>query len=179
MKATRPQGVPTPLKIVIVTINCLLVLQYLLGMIVNLFDTLPFATIDLKRGSFLEKTGMGFAYARTSPILSLQLHWLNASLLIVASIVLIILGAKARNKVVWLLALLLSLIFSVATVSGASFIAYEGNNYYSFSMATAFIVASIFAVFLLLYAFVSGQRQRPQGPQPRDEEIAPGRAANR
>ncbi len=62
------------LKIVIVTTNCLLVFQFLLGMIVNLFFTIPFDQIDVTSGSFVEKTGLAFGYARTSPILALQLH---------------------------------------------------------------------------------------------------------
>ncbi len=157
MKTTRQHGALAPLKIVIVTTNCLLVLQFLLGTIVNLFGTLPFDTIDVKSSSFLEKTGLAFAYARTSPILSLQLHWLNACLLILASIGLIILGVKAQKKMVWILAVLLSVIFSVATVSGAAFLAYAGNNYYSFSMATAFITAAILAVFLLFSIFSNGK----------------------
>ena len=159
MKTTRQKGVLAPLKIVIVITNCLLVFQFLLGTMVNLFASLPFETIDVKSSSFLAKTGLAFAYARTSPILSLQLHWLNACFLIVASIALIILGVKAQKKGVWILAVLLSVIFSVATVSGAAFIAYAGNNYYSFSMATAFITAAILAVFLLFSIFSTGKRK--------------------
>ena len=61
------------------------------GMIVNLFATIPFDQIDVAGGSFIEKTGLAFGYARTSPTLSLQLHWLNACLLILASVTLLIL----------------------------------------------------------------------------------------
>ena len=136
---------------------------------VNLFASLPFETIDVKSSSFLEKTGVAFAYARTSPILSLQLHWLNACLLIVASIALIILGVKAQKKVGWRLAVLLSVLLSVAPVSGAAFIAYAGNNYYSFSMATACIIAAILAVFLLFSIFSTGKGkiQTEKGSQER------------
>jgi len=153
MKTIRQPRVLVALKIVIVATNCLLILQFLLGMIVNLFASIPFDQIDLQSGSFVEKTGIAFGYARTSPFLALQLHWLNACLLILASITLLILGVKAHQKVVWILALALGLILTVATLSGAAFIAYAGSNYNSFSMATAFIIAAILAVFLLFAIF--------------------------
>jgi len=158
MKTTRQQHQLRPLKTSIVITNCLLVVQYILGMTINLFYNIPFDSIDLKNGSFVEKTGLAFGYARTSGFLSLQLHWLDACLLIVMSIILFVLGIKVRAKVVWVISILLFLIFSVATVSGAAFIAYAGSNYYSFSMATAFILASILSVYLLFYAFTSAHR---------------------
>ena len=157
MKTTRQQRVLVALKIAIVTTNCLLVLQFLLGMIVNLFATIPFNQIDVTGGSFVEKSGLAFGYARTSPLLALQLHWLNACLLILASIALIILGVKVQRKLVWILAFLLCVIFSAATVSGAAFIAYAGSNYYSFTMATAFIIAAVLAVCLLFAIFSKGR----------------------
>ncbi len=153
MNTTGRHAVLLSVRICIISINCLLVLQYLFGMIVNLFATIPFDAIDIKSSVFVEKTGIALGYARTSSILALQLHWLDASLLILLSITLIILGVKSHKKLVWILASILCLIFSVATVSGAAFLAYAGNSSFSFSMATAFIIASILAVFLLLYAF--------------------------
>lgn len=125
----------------------------MLGMILNLFASIPFDTINIKSGSFLEKTGLALGYARTSGVLALQLHWLNASVLILLSIVLIILGLKAHKKILWILAILLCVIFSVATISGGAFIAYAANDYYSFSMATAFIVATVISIWLLFSAF--------------------------
>jgi hypothetical protein len=97
------------------------------------------------------------------------LHWLNACLLILASITLLILGVKAHQKVIWILALAMGLILTVATVSGAAFIAYAGSNYYSFSMATAFLIAAILAVFLLFAIFSRkkmhiGREKEPQEP---------------
>ena len=174
MKTTRQQRVLVALKIVIVATNCLLILQFLLGMIVNLFSNIPFDQTDVSSGSFVEKTGLAFGYARTSPFLALQLHWLNACLLILASIALIILGVRAQKKLVWILAFLLSVIFSVATVSGAAFIAYAGSNYYSFSMATAFIIAAILAVFLLFAIFSKRKVKTPtyQGPQESFESMS-------
>ena len=169
MQTTRQSRVLVALKIVIVAASCLLVLQFLLGMLVNLFATIPFDQIDLTSGSFVEKTGIAFGYARTSPILSLQLHWLNACLLILASIALIILGVKAQKKLIWILSLALSLFLTIATVSGAAFIAYAGSNYYSFSMATAFILAAILAVFLLFAIFSQKGMKTPgekEAPEP-------------
>jgi hypothetical protein len=150
-------------------------------MIVNLFATIPFDQIDVKSGSFVEKTGLAFGYARTSPLLPLQLHWLNACLLILASIVLVILGVKAKKKIVWILALVLSVIFSVATVSGAAFIAYAGSNYYSFALATAFIIAAVLAV-CLLFAIFSKRKLKTttyQGPQESFESMSSGKIANK
>jgi len=155
MQTMRQQRVQSSIKVILIFLNCLLVLQYVLGMIVNLFGDIPFDQIEKNTGSFLEKTGLAFGYARISPFLALQLHWLNACLLILASIALIILGAIVHKKTIWILALLLSLIFSAATISGASFIAYAGNDYYSFSMAVAFIIAFIIDIFLLFSVFVS------------------------
>lgn len=170
MKTTGLPHVLVALKIVIVATNCLLVLQFLLGMIVNLFATIPFDQIDVAGGSFIEKTGLAFGYARTSPTLSLQLHWLNACLLILASVTLLILGVEAHQKVVWILALAMGLILTAATVSGAAFIAYAGSNYYSFSMATAFIIAAILAV-LLLFAIFSRKTQTPGEKEPREPVV--------
>ncbi len=76
---------------------------------------------------------------------------------------------------------MLSLIFSVATVSGAAFIAYAGSNYYSFSMATAFIIAAILAVFLLFSIF-SQKKMKTQiekEPQESVEERSSRATANR
>jgi hypothetical protein len=138
------------LRNLVLTINGLLLVQYLLGITVNLFATLPFDRIDPAAGSFLQRTGAGFAFAREAAFLPLQLHWLDASLLILASLVLLVGGVRARRRLIWALALTLFLIFSVATLSGAAFIGYAGNNVYSLSMATAFIVATAVSVFLLV-----------------------------
>ena len=151
MKRTEQHHMSVFIRSLIVIINILLVVQYLFGMLLNLFYNIPFDTIDLKKGSFIEKTGLAFGYARTSAIIILQLHWLNASILILASLILLVLSIKASKTFIWILALMLTLIFSIATVSGAAFIAYAGNNYYSFSMAAAFIIASIISTCLLLY----------------------------
>lgn len=155
MKTTVEYNISFFIKVMVVIINSLLVVQYMLGILLNLFYNIPFDTVDLKKGSFIEKTGLAFGYARTSAITTLQLHWLNASILILASFILLILGIKAGKTLVWVLTLILVLIFSVATISGAAFIAYAGNNYYSFSMATAFIIASIISVCLLLYSLLT------------------------
>lgn len=158
MRTTKQQYQLRPIKVFVVITNCLLVVQYILGMTINLFYNIPFDSIDLKDGSFVAKTGLAFGYARTSDFLSLQLHWLDACLLIIMSIILFALGIKVRAKIVWKASLLLFLIFSVATVSGAAFIAYAGSNYYSFSMATAFIIASILCVYLLFYVYTNTHR---------------------
>lgn len=141
----------------VLTLNCLLVVQYLLGMTINLFATIPFDTIAPHASSFWEKTGLGFAYAREAAFLPLQLHWLTASLLILASLVVLVTGVRSHRKVVWGLALVLFVIFAVATFSGAAFIGYAGNSYYSLSMATAFILASIVSVFLLFHVLTHRQ----------------------
>lgn len=58
----------------VLLINGLLVFQYLLGMMINLFATIPLDTNDAPARSFLERTGLGFAYAREAAFLPLQLH---------------------------------------------------------------------------------------------------------
>lgn len=60
------------------------------------------------------------------------------------------------------MALLLLATFVVATFSGAAFIGYAGSPYYSMSMATAFITASLVSVCLLCCVLREGHRRQRQ-----------------
>jgi hypothetical protein len=166
------------LRNLVLTINDLLIVQYLLGITVNLFATIPFDRIDPFAGSFLQRTGAGFAFAREAAFLPLQLHWLDASLLILASLVLLIAGVRARRRLIWALALTLWVTFSVATVSGAAFIGYAGNNYYSLSMATAFIVATAISVFLLVHVLRDSTARDQRMVSPAHTDAALSESAN-
>jgi hypothetical protein len=108
----------------------LLILQYILGMMTNMFVKFPDSGTP---GQFWE-----FAWRQ----LPLALHIIVGTLLILGSIVLVVRAIRVKNTT-WIIASSVGcLAILVAGSSGASFIP-TPKDLYSFMMAIAFIVAFV------------------------------------
>lgn len=105
-----------------------LVVQYALGMYVNLFVTFPDNATQTQSWEF----------ARSQP--ALLAHIILAALILIGAIVLCIRSARYRSKS-WIWASLIGLLAVLAAgASGAQFIPTQ-TDLYSYSMSLAFLIA--------------------------------------
>jgi hypothetical protein len=117
-----------PLRIQAMVLIGFLVLQYLVGMYVNLFVPFPENAT----------AGQLWEFAWGSP--ALAAHIIIAILILIGSIVLCIRAARRREKV-WVWTSLIGLLaILAASFSGASFIPSQ-TDIYSYSMALTFLIA--------------------------------------
>jgi hypothetical protein len=115
----------------------LLIVQYVLGMLVNLL--VNFNGVFIAGSSFFEKAALGVGYASTAGWM-LEAHLTVAPIIIILAIILIVIGAREKELWLWVRALSLVLMFVIAGLTGAAFVGYQ-NSYYSLAMALAFLVA--------------------------------------
>lgn len=95
--------------------------------------------VDIHGSSFSEMIDAALAYASTAGGL-LTAHWLNASILLLSSAVLLMVGIVRKRTWLWSHALVLVLAIVAGAFGGAAFIAYK-SDLFSFLMALAFPVA--------------------------------------
>ncbi|MGH7141215.1 MAG: hypothetical protein ACREGH_01085 [Minisyncoccia bacterium] len=140
------------LKILSVLLVVFLVLQYVLGMVVNMFDN--FNNLQIPGNSFFEKIGLAYAYVHSSAAgIVLELHFFNACFLLAIALILMIVGIRKHIRYVWVYSLLILITLFVAANSGAAFLASSQNDYYSLSMALSFLLGFGLSLVLCIRIF--------------------------
>jgi len=138
-------------KFLSVLLLILLPLQYFFGMAVTLFDN-TLDNVQIPGTGFFERSRLAFDYAQKHGSLMLQLHYWNASLLLLVGLALLFVGIALRNKSIWIQTLLFDLVLFATAHFGAAFIAYH-DEYYSLAMAAGFLVALGLAISICVSAF--------------------------
>jgi hypothetical protein len=118
----------------------LLAVQFLIGMVVNLFVTVPATHPGAQAPNYFVGVAQGVAWALASSTWSLKLHAVVGLLLFLAALALIGLAIVARRRA-WIVAAVLGLLgIMAAGFNGASFMNY-GENFSSLLMSVGFLVA--------------------------------------
>ncbi len=110
-------------------LSLLLPLQFLLGIWVNLFVTVP----DPIVGSFFA-TGGGIV---------LVVHILNALTIATLSIVAVVLARRLKSLVPFRLSIIATLFVFLAIASGITFVFFGQNDAFSFTMAIGFVFSVV------------------------------------
>jgi hypothetical protein len=131
-----------------------LVLQYILGMGVNLFVKIPDTHPGTNASGYFSGVVQGIDWSIFSGLILLAAHVVVGLGLVFFSIVLVIIAIRSREKI-WIVSTLVAALFVlIAMFNGASFINYN-HDFSSMIMATAFIIAFV-AYSIVLY------RTKPQ-----------------
>jgi hypothetical protein len=120
----------------------LLAVQFLLGMVVNLFVTIPTSHPGAGAPEYFSGVAAGVAWALAHSDWWLRLHAVDGLLLFLDSLALIWLAVTARVRA-WIVTSLVGWIGVVAAgFNGASFMNY-GHNFSSLLMSIGFLVAVV------------------------------------
>jgi hypothetical protein len=133
---------PSMLRTITATTLILLVVQFLLGMVVNLFIQLPSVHPGAQAPEYFSGVVQGVAWALVHSQLGLLLHVVVGLLLGIASFVLLGLAIASRRRA-WIITSILGWIGIVgAGFNGASFLNY-GHDFSSLLMSIGFILALV------------------------------------
>lgn len=120
----------------------LLAIQFLIGMLVNLYVQVPSAHPGANAPEYFSGVAQGVAWALVQAPLALLFHTIVGLLLFLASLVLIGLAIAARSRA-WIITSVLGFIGILgAGFNGASFLNY-GHDFSSLLMAIGFLLAVI------------------------------------
>ncbi len=120
----------------------LLAVQFLIGMLVNLFVTVPTIHPGANAPEYFSGVVQGVLWVLGHGDLWLLLHAITGLLLFLASLILMVLAIMARRRA-WIITSILGFLGVVAAgFNGASFLNY-GHNLSSLLMSIGFLVAVI------------------------------------
>jgi len=120
----------------------LLAIQFLIGMVVNLFVQVPSAHPGVGASNYFQGVVQGVAWALVHAPLALLFHVILGLLLFLASLLLIGLAIVSRRRA-WIVTSLLGWLgIMAAGFNGASFLNY-GHDFSSLIMSTGFLLAVI------------------------------------
>jgi hypothetical protein len=118
----------------------LLALQFTIGMVVNLWVTLPASHPGANASNYFAGVVQGDAWALVTNDWSVQLHVIGGILIFVGAILLLV-AAILRREALWIWVASLGLVGVMAAgFNGASFLNY-GHNFSSLLMSAGFVVA--------------------------------------
>lgn len=130
------------LRIITVVILLLLAIQFLIGMLVNLFVTIPSSHPGTKAAEYFSGVVLGDVWALTHGQLPLVLHVITGILLFLGASIVIGLAIASRRRA-WIVTAVLGWLGIVtAGFNGGSFLNY-GENFSSLLMSIGFLLAVI------------------------------------
>ncbi len=146
-QATSSHSVSTrrplsPLRTITAIILMLLAVQFLVGMLVNLFVQVPSVHPGVNAPEYFSGVAQGVAWALVHAPLWLQLHAIVGLLLFLSSLILLGFAIAARRGA-WITISVIGLIGIMgAGFNGASFMNY-GHDFSSLLMSIGFLLAAI------------------------------------
>lgn len=133
---------PSSLRVIDAILLVLLGVQFLFGMLVNLFVTVPAVHPGTNAPEYFSGVVQGVAWALFNAQWQLLIHVVLGLLIFLLSIVLLILAIVSRRGA-WITVSILGFIGVVgAGFNGASFLNY-GHNFSSLLMSVGFLLAAI------------------------------------
>ena len=130
------------LRTITVIILVLLAVQFLVGMLVNLFVQVPSVHPGANAPEYFSGVVQGVAWALLHAQLWLQIHAIVGLLLFLASLILIGFAIAARRRA-WIIVSVLGLLgIMAAGFNGASFMNY-GHDFSSLLMSIGFLLAAV------------------------------------
>ena len=120
----------------------LLAIQFLAGMVVNLFVVVPAVHPGTSASSYFVGVAQGVAWALGNTVLALRLHVIIGLLLFLDALALLGLAIAARRRA-WIVATVFGLLgIMAAGFNGASFMNY-GHDFSSLFMSIGFLIAAV------------------------------------
>ena len=133
---------PSRLRTVVVITLILLAVQFLIGMVVNLYVQIPSVHPGADASDYFVGVVQGIGWVLEHGTLALWIHTTVGLLLVLASFILLGLAIVSRQRV-WILISVLGLLGIVgAGFNGASFLNY-GHDFSSLIMSSGFLLAVI------------------------------------
>lgn len=129
-------------RVLLATILGLLGLQFLLGMLANLFVTVPAVHPGANASEYFSGVAQGVIWALGNAVAALRLHVIVGLLLFLAAIWLLVLAIAARRRGRIVVAAVGLFGIFAAGFNGASFMNY-GHDFSSLLMSLGFLVAAI------------------------------------
>src|SRR5258708_15028056 len=120
----------------------LLAVQFLIGMVVNLFVQVPSAHPGVDASNYFQGVVQGVAWALVHAPLALLFHVILGLLLFLASLLLIGLAIASRRRASIVTSLLGWLGIMAADFNGPSFINYCWHNFISLIISIGFLLAA-------------------------------------
>jgi hypothetical protein len=134
---------PASLHVITTIILILLAAEFLIGMLVNLFVTVPSAHPGVNPSNYFVGVAQAVVWALFNAPWQLLIHVVVGLLLFLLSIVLLVLAIVSRRGA-WITISALGLIGIMgAGFNGASFMNYGGPNISSLLMAIGFLLAAV------------------------------------
>ncbi|HEX9057714.1 MAG TPA: hypothetical protein VF818_09295 [Ktedonobacterales bacterium] len=119
-----------------------LALQFLVGMVVNLYVQIPASHPGTNAPEYFSGVAQGVVWALSDGAWSLKLHAVVGLLLFIAAIVMLVFAIMLRRRA-WIIATVVGLLgIMSAGFNGASFMNY-GHDFSSLIMSTGFLIAVI------------------------------------
>lgn len=141
-RAESTHAASRALRSVCAAILLLLAIQFLAGMVVNLFVTLPAVHSGTNAPEYFSGVAQGVVWALTAGGWELQLHAVLGLVLFLAAIALLLLAIAARQRA-WIISAGIGLLgIMAAGFNGASFLNY-GHDFSSLLMSIGFLVAVV------------------------------------
>jgi hypothetical protein len=135
-------GAARGFRIVTALTLALLAIQFLAGMLVNLFIQIPDAHPGTNANEYFSGVVQGIFWAVTQGAVALRVHVIIGLSLFLASLALLALAIAARRRAYIISAVFGWLGIMAAAFNGASFINY-GHDFSSLFMATGFLIAVV------------------------------------
>ncbi len=140
-------------RVLLAAILALLGLQFLLGMLANLFVTVPDAHPGRNAPEYFSGVAQGVIWALGNAVAALRLHVIVGLLLLLAALWLLALAIAARRRS-WIIVAVLGLVgIMAAGFNGASFMNY-GHDFSSLLMSLGFLLAA--AAYVIGYGTPDG-----------------------
>ena len=155
---SSPKELERRYRLLLSAILALLGLQFLLGMLANLFVTVPDAHPGRNAPEYFSGVAQGVIWALGSAVEALRLHVILGLLLFLAALWLLALAIAARRRGRIVVAAVGLVGITAAGFNGASFMNY-GHDFSSLLMALGFLLAAV--------AYVIGYGMRDGSGAPR------------
>lgn len=141
-RANATKTTPSLIRMITVSVLLLLAIEYLIGMVVNLYVQIPSAHPGAGAAEYFSGAVQGVAWGLVQGPWALVIHVIIGLLLGLASFILIGLAIASRQRL-WIISSLLGWIGIVgAGFNGASFLNY-GHDFSSLLMSIGFLLAAI------------------------------------
>lgn len=137
-----PSATASKLRIVVVVILLLLAIQFLIGMVVNLYVQVPSVHPGAQAPEYFTGVTQGIGWVLVHGTLALWIHTVLGLLLVFTSLILLGLAITLRQRV-WIITSVLGLMGILgAGFNGASFLNY-GHDFSSLIMSAGLLLAVI------------------------------------
>lgn len=150
LRVSQQSATARRLRVLMALALLLLVVQFLVGMLVNLYVTVPAVHPGTNADNYFAGVAQGVAWALGHSMFNLRLHVIIGLLLFLDALALVVFAINSRRRA-WIVSSVVGLLgIMAAGFNGASFMNY-GHDFSSLFMSIGFLI-TVIAYTLGLYA---------------------------